>query len=48
MKIGSRLIPLIVLILALTVACADSSAGEAENEETNVEGPALVMFYTDN
>ncbi len=48
MRIGSRLIPLIVLILSLTAACADSDSGEAGTEETNVEGPALVMFYTDN
>jgi len=48
MRIGSRLIPLIGLILALTAACADGEADETGTEETNVEGPALVMFYTDN
>ena len=48
MRIGSRLIPLIVLILAITAACADGDSDEAGAEVTNVIGPALVMFYTDN
>ena len=48
MRIGSKVIVLIVIILALASACANGGADEARSEETNVEGPALVMFYTDN
>lgn len=44
MGIRTKLIALIILLLALAVACTGGSA----DESVEVAGPALVMFYTDN
>jgi len=39
----------LLLLLALAVACTGNQSDEAENTSSPVpDGPALVMFYTDN
>ena len=47
MRIGSRLLALALLVLAIAVACSSGNADESGNNP-EVTGPALVMFYTDN
>jgi hypothetical protein len=48
MRIGSKLISLIVLLLVISAACAREGSDEIDGEKVNGDGPALVMFYTDN
>ena len=48
MRIGSKLISLIVLLLVISTACGSNGSDESGGEKVNVDGPALVMFYTDN
>ena len=48
MRIGPRLIALALLILVTAVACASDGSNESVDGPTEVAGPALVMFYTDN
>ena len=48
MRIGFRLISLIVLLLVISTACASDGSDAATTEDAKVDGPALVMFYTDN
>jgi hypothetical protein len=35
-------------LLVISAACAREGSDEIGGEKVNVEGPALVMFYTDN
>ncbi len=48
MRIGPKIIALALLILVVAGACSGGSANEAVDSPTEVTGPALVMFYTDN
>ena len=48
MKIGPKLIALALLILVVAGACASDGSDEPIDGPTEVAGPALVMFYTDN
>ena len=48
MRIGPRFVALALLILVAAVACASDGSDESINGPTEVAGPALVMFYTDN
>jgi hypothetical protein len=48
MRIGSKLISLFVLLLVISAACSSNGSDEIGGEKVNVDGPALVMFYTDN
>jgi hypothetical protein len=48
MKVGPKLIALALLILVVAGACASGSSNESIDGPTEVAGPALVMFYTDN
>jgi hypothetical protein len=48
MRIGPRFIALALLILVAAVACAGDGSNESVDGPTEVTGPALVMFYTDN
>ena len=48
MRIGSKFSVIIVFILVLVSACASNGTEETGQGEVNVDGPALVMFYTDN
>ena len=48
MRSGSRLIVLTLLILFAASACVSSGSNEPLEGPTEVAGPALVMFYTDN
>ncbi len=48
MRMGSRLIALGMLLLLITVACSSAGSDELDSGPTEVAGPALVMFYTDN
>lgn len=38
---------LVSAFLALAVACSEGGS-EVKNLETQIEGPAMVMFYTEN
>ena len=48
MQIGPRLIALALLILVIAGACSSGDSNESVDTPTEVAGPALVMFYTDN
>jgi len=48
MRVGPKLIALALLILVVTGACSNGSSNEPVGGPTEVAGPALVMFYTDN
>ncbi len=48
MRVGLKLISLIVLLLVISAACARDASDEVGGEKVKVKGPALVMFYTDN
>lgn len=47
MKYVFRLLALSLLLLPVLIACAGSAAEETQ-APLQPEGPALVMFYTDN
>jgi hypothetical protein len=48
MQVGPKLIALALLILVGVGACSGGSSNEPVGGPTEVAGPALVMFYTDN
>ena len=48
MRVGPKLIALALLILIVAGACSGGSSNEPVGGPTEVAGPALVMFYTDN
>jgi hypothetical protein len=48
MQVGPKLIALALLILIVAGACSGDNSSEPFNGPTEVAGPALVMFYTDN
>ena len=48
MRKGFQLITLVLLMMVVTVACGTRFSNETATGSTEVTGPALVMFYTDN
>lgn len=48
MRIGLRLIALAIVLLVVTAACSGAGSDESGDAPTELTGPALVMFYTDN
>ena len=48
MRIGPKLLVLALLVVVFANACAKGSSNEPVGAPTEVAGPALVMFYTDN
>jgi hypothetical protein len=48
MRVGPKLIALALLVLVVASACTGGTLSESVDGPTEVAGPALVMFYTDN
>ena len=48
MKRLSGMIALFLLLLTIITACSGSRTNESTEASSEVAGPALVMFYTDN
>ena len=48
MRFDLKLIAMALLMLVVAVACSSGDSNASVDKPTEVAGPALVMFYTDN
>ena len=48
MRIGYKITIVILLLLSFAAACTSNEQNESNADAPKIDGPALVMFYTDN